>query len=116
MTKKGILKEIGISPYMVFRLKNEYDEGYYYNGFGCPYHKGHIYWAVSNVVQEKTREIAFFVSKYRGVMQAPSTECKQRKWIEEVLLKEYDMVYQGRSLTDAIDFMERQTDQERIGE
>ena len=31
MTKKGIFKEIGISPYMVFRLKNEYDEGYYYN-------------------------------------------------------------------------------------
>lgn len=55
MTKKGIFKSMGVAPYMVFRLKDEYDEGYYYNGFNWPYQKGHIYWVVSNVVQEKTR-------------------------------------------------------------
>lgn len=116
MTKKGIFKSMGVAPYMVFRLKDEYDEGDYYNGFGWSYQKGHIYWVVSNVVQEKTREVAYFVSKYRGVMQAPSTNCKERRWVENVLLKEYDMVYQGVSLIDAIAFTEKQTDQERIGE
>lgn len=114
MTKNEIFKKMGIEPFMVFRSKNLIDEGYYYNKTGMPYQAGHVYFVVVNVIQGVTQEYASFVSQYHGVMESPSRNCKQRKWIEEVLLKEYDMVYQGKSLSDAISFCEIATDQETI--
>lgn len=116
MTKKEIFKKMGIEPFMVFRTKQPFDESYYYIRTGTPYRAGHIYYVVTNVIQEVSREVAYFVSQYRGVMEAPSVKCRQRQWIENVLLKEYDMVYQGKTLSDAISFCENVADQERIGE
>lgn len=112
--KKNFFKDNGIEPFMVFRSKACVDDKDYFTSIGMPYKKGHFYWVVLNIFQERRQQVASFVCLSLRAQIISTRSNTDRFWIEE-LLRTYDMVYKGRSASDAIAFCEQRDDKEVVG-